>query len=459
MSIPTIANDRFMLHGDTAELLYRKYAKEQPIIDYHCHLDPKQIAENKKFSSITELMLGGDHYKWRAMRSAGVPEELITGNGDDREKFVAYGATVANAPGNPLYHWTALELKKYFGIEEALTEESAGRIYDQILPDFRAGKYTAWSFIDASDVEVVCTTDDPADTLEYHAKIRASALKTKVYPTFRPDKCVAITKPAFVPYMNGIGVESYEELKGWLASRVGHFADNGCRLADHGFDALPVKTSADPVAVFEKALKGQALTDEEADGFSYDLWLFLAKIYAEKGWVMQVHVGAMRNNNTNLFRKLGADIGCDSIADTRLARALSGFLDELERTDQLPKTILYSLNPNDLYVLATLMGNFQKGPVQSKLQLGSAWWFCDQRDGMESQLKALANLGVLGAFVGMLTDSRSFVSYPRHDYFRRILCNLLGGWVDRGEYPFDEEMLSKIVRGICHDNAKRYFGF
>lgn len=458
-TVQSIITEAFLLKGDTAKYLYEQFAKDQPIIDYHCHLDPKQIAEDHAFESIADLLLGGDHYKWRAMRSFGVDEKYITGDGNAKDKFREYAKTVSYAAGNPLYHWTALELKRYFDIDIALNERTADAIFDETLPLFARPEYTACGFIKRSHVEVICTTDDPADTLEHHGKIKGSGLGTKVLPTFRPDKCMNIHKDGFVPYIEKTGAKTYSELKTWLSGRMDVFAAYGCRLSDHGLDEIPVQTAADPAAAFEKAMNGGTLTVSEVNAYLFDLLTFFATEYTKRGWCMQIHVGAMRNNNARLYKQLGPDIGCDSMADTALAHPLSRLLDHLDSIGSLPKTILYSLNPNDLYVLGSLMGNFQKAPVRSHIQLGSAWWFNDQKDGMEAQLRALANLGILGAFVGMLTDSRSFVSYPRHEYFRRILCSLIGGWVDDGEYPRDEEMLGKIIQGICYQNAKEYFAF
>ena len=457
--ISSIITDSFLLNGKTAKHLYEAYAKDQPIIDYHCHLDPKRIAENTPFASVTDLLLGGDHYKWRAMRSFGVNEELITGNGDPKEAFRQYAKTLSYSIGNPLYHWTALELKRYFGVDFALTEETADEIFDVTLPLFSGYDYSPRGFIDRSNVEVICTTDDPADSLEYHDSIAKSGFKTLVFPTFRPDKCVGIQKPGFRKYIEKIGVGSYDDLKRWLISSLDRFAFHGCKLADHGLDFIPYCMNGSPSVAFEKAMSGLPLTDGEVNAYMYDLLVFFASEYAKRGWCMQIHIGAMRNNNTELYNRLGPDIGCDSIGDTRLAYPLSRFLDDLNSNGSLPKTILYSLNPNDLYILGSLIGNFQKGPVKSLIQLGAAWWFNDQKDGMEAQLKALANLGILGTFVGMLTDSRSFVSYARHEYFRRILCNMIGDLVDGCEYPNDETMLKKIIQGICYQNADSYFCF
>ncbi|MBQ3040631.1 MAG: glucuronate isomerase [Clostridia bacterium] len=453
----TIINDEFLLNTKTAKELY-EIAKDMPIIDYHCHLDPKLIAIDYKFDNLGELFLGGDHYKWRMMRSFGIDERYVTGDATFKEKFKAFATALQYAIGNPLYHWTHLELKRYFGIDEALCEENADEIYEKCTTLLRTDEYSARNLIKNSNVEVVCTTDDPIDTLEYHDQIKDSEFSVKVLPAFRPDKAVNIHKETFLPYIEKAGVKSYEELKSWLSSRLDFFHSKGCRLSDHGLDFVPY-TLGDASNIFNKALNGEALTKEEIDAYMTDLLVFFGKEYAKRGWCMQIHVGAIRNNNTKMYKRLGPDTGYDSIAETNLGENLSKLLDTLEMDDSLPKTILYSLNPKDNYVLATLMGCFQGAEARGKIQLGSGWWFNDQKDGMEEQLKALGNLGVLGSFVGMLTDSRSFVSYTRHDYFRRILCNLIGDWVENGLYPNDKAMLEKIIRGISYENANSYFGF
>ncbi len=453
----TIINDDFILEGEFAKKLYG-YAKDMPIIDYHCHLDPKLIAIDYNFDNLGELFLGGDHYKWRMMRSFGIDEEYVTGNASFKDKFRAFAKALQYAIGNPLYHWTHLELKTYFGIDEALSEENADEIYEKCTEMLRTPEFSARNLIKNSNVEVVCTTDDPIDTLEYHDEIKKSGFEVKVLPTFRPDKAVNIHKETFLPYIEKAGVKTYGELKAWLSSRLDFFGEKGCRLSDHGLDFVPYALG-DASSIFDKALKGEALTKCEIDAYMTDLLVFFGKEYAKRGWCMQIHVGAIRNNNTQMYKKLGPDTGYDSIAETNLGENLARILDTLEMDGALPKTILYSLNPKDNYVLATLMGCFQGSEVRSKIQLGSGWWFNDQKDGMEEQLKALGNLGVLGVFVGMLTDSRSFVSYTRHDYFRRILCNLIGSWVEKGLYPNDEKMLEKIIKGISYENAKSYFGF
>lgn len=402
--------DRFMLKNKTAEKLYFDYAKDLPIIDYHCHLSPRMIAEDYRFQNAYDLFLGGDHYKWRQMRSNGIDEHMITGDGDEYEKWLGFARTMPLLIGNPLYHWTALELKRYFDIDLPLNEKNAKEIWDVCNEKLRGADFSAKNLIRRSRVEVICTTDDPYDDLHFHEQL--TNFETKVIPAFRPD---------------------LQEIKSDITTRMDYFHAHGCRLSDHAID--------------------------EMNGDIIEKLVFLGREYARRGWAMQLHIGAMRNNNTRMFEKLGADTGFDSVNDFQIARGISKLLDTLEREDALPKTILYCLNPKDNYVLGTMLGNFQKGPTPGKLQFGSGWWFNDNRDGMEQQLKALANLGCLGRFIGMLTDSRSFVSYPRHEYFRRILCNLLGEWVEAGEYPEDYEALKTIVEGICYYNAKNYFNF
>jgi len=450
-------NDNFMLKNETAKKLYNEFAKDMPIIDYHCHLVPKMIAENKNFKNAYELFLGGDHYKWRQIRTNGTPEELITGDGgSDYEKFCEFAKAMPYLIGNPLYHWTHLELKRFFGIDETLSEKTCKQIWDKVNECLAKDEFRPQELISRSNVKVVCTTDDPADTLEYHQALRG--FSTKILPTFRPDKAVEIGKETFMPYIEMIGVKSYGELIDWLTSRIDFFHENGCRISDHALEYVPFALG-NPEAVFDKKIKGEELTLEEINVFKTAVLKHCAKQYVRLGWAMQLHIGALRNNNTKMYNKLGPDTGYDSINDLCIAEDLGKFMDCLEIDDCLPKTILYTLNPKDNYVLGTMLGCFQNGPVQGKIQFGSGWWFNDQRDGMEEQMKALANLGMLSRFVGMLTDSRSFVSYTRHEYFRRIFCNLLGKWVEEGEYPEDWEALEKIVKGVCYNNAEAYFGF
>lgn len=447
-----------MLRSKTAEKLYNEYSKDMPIIDYHCHLDPAMIASDYKFKNAYKLFLGGDHYKWRQMRSFGIDEEYITGSADEYEKWLGFAKLMPYLIGNPLYHWTALELKRYFDIDEPLCEKNAKGIWDTCNEKLKDSGFSARNLILKSNVEVICTTDDPSDDLRFHKKIKADGFKTRVLPTFRPDKAINIEKSDFVDYIKDNGIESYSGLINWLKERISYFNENGCRLSDHSLEIVPY-CEGDARAVFEKKMSGEILTENEAEVYKTAVLSECAKEYSRLGWAMQLHIGAMRNNNTMMFEKLGADTGFDSINDLCIAEKLSRLLDSLSRDEILPKTILYTLNPKDNYVLGTMIGNFQSGPTKSKLQFGSGWWFNDNEDGMISQLKALGNLGVLGRFIGMLTDSRSFVSYPRHEYFRRILCNLLGEWVESGRYPEDFDSLETIVRGISYSNAKEYFGF
>ena len=448
-------NDNFMLKTETARKLYAA-VKDLPIIDYHCHLSPKMIAEDYKFRNAFDLFLGGDHYKWRQMRTGGVDEKYITGDADEYEKFLAFARIMPDLIGNPLYHWTHLELKRYFDIDETLDEDSCKRIWDKCNECLAKDEFSAKNLIRRSGVEVICTTDDPVDTLEYHEAL--VDFETKVLPTFRPDKAVEIGKETFLPYVTAIGIKTYPELVKWIVDRIAFFNDHGCRLSDHALEYVPFALG-DAEAAFNKKMAGEELTSHEIDAFKTDILKVCAKEYTRLGWTMQLHIGALRNNNRRMYEKLGADVGFDSINDLCIAESLSAFMNNLEYDDCLPKTILYTLNPKDNYVLGTMLGNFQKAPTPGKIQFGSGWWFNDQRDGMVSQMRALANLGTLSRFVGMLTDSRSFVSYPRHEYFRRIMCNLIGGWVEDGEYPADFEKLTKIVQGIAYYNSKSYFGF
>ena len=402
-------NDDFMLKNQTAKVLYEK-VKDLPIIDYHCHISPKMIAENYKFKNAFELFLGGDHYKWRQMRTNGIDEKYITGDADDYEKWEKFAETMPYLIGNPLYHWTHLELKRYFDIDETLSKDTAKQIWDKVNDCLAKDSFSVQGLIKKSNVETICTTDAPYDSLEYHKQLKG--FDTKVVPAFRPD---------------------LDDMRDDIGERMDFFHENGCRLSDHAVDKM--------------------------DDDIIEKLVFLGEEYAKRGWVWQLHIGALRNNNTKMFEKLGPDTGFDSVNDFQIAEGLSKILDSLEKKDALPKTILYTLNPKDNYVLGTMLGNFQGGGVPGKIQFGSGWWFNDQRDGMESQMRALSNLGMLSRFVGMLTDSRSFVSYTRHEYFRRILCNLIGKWVEDGEYPADIEMLTKIAEGICYNNAKEYFGF
>lgn len=454
----TFIHEDFMLQTKTARRLYHEFAEKPPIIDYHCHLKPRQIAENHQFRNLAELFLGGDHYKWRAMRSNGVDEHYITGDAPDYEKFLKWAETLPCCIGNPLYHWTHLELKRYFDIDEILSPKTAEKIWNTCNEMLANDAFRAQAMILKSNVEVVCTTDDPADDLRFHRKLKREGCAVRVLPAFRPDQAVEIGSGSFLPYIRAQSITTYDGLFEWLRGRIEFFHQAGCRLSDHALGSVPF-SEGDPKAVFDKALSGFTVTAQEQDIFKTAMLQFFAREYTVRGWVMQLHIGALRNNNTHMLQKLGPDTGFDSINDLNIAAPFARLLDRMETGDFLPKTILYSLNPKDNYVLGTMLGNFQKGSVRGKLQLGSGWWFNDQRDGIEGQLKALANLGVISTFVGMLTDSRSFVSYPRHEYFRRILCNLIGGWVENGEYPEDDELLGKMIGEICYTNAKNYFGF
>lgn len=444
-----------MLKSKTAKKLFQA-VKDLPIIDYHCHLSPKMIAENYQFKNAYDLFLGGDHYKWRQMRTAGIDESFITGKANDKDKFFAFASIMPYLLGNPLYHWTHLELKRYFDIDLSLSSDTAEYVWEKCNEYLARPDYSAQGLIKRSNVEIICTTDDPMDTLEYHEKLQD--FPTKILPTFRPDKAVNIDKDTFIPYIESAGIKSFGDFEAFLVEKIGFFHDHGCRLSDHALEYVPFST-CDAQKVFDKKMGGEELSIEEIDGFKCKALQICAKEYVKRNWTMQLHIGALRNNNSKMFAALGADTGFDSINDLCIAEKLSAFLNSLDKEDVLPKTILYVLNPKDNYVIATMLGNFQKGPTAGKIQFGSGWWFNDQRDGMEEQMKALANLGMLSKFVGMLTDSRSFVSYPRHEYFRRILCNLVGKWVDEGEYPRDMKVLTEIVRDISYNNAKKYFGF
>ena len=460
-------DDNFLLESETAEKLYHKYAKEMPIYDYHCHLSPKEIYEDKKFRNITEAWLGGDHYKWRAMRSNGVEEKYITGDSEDYDKFMVWARTLPKAIGNPLYHWTHLELQRYFGIRETLSEKTAKTIWEKANNLIVNSDFSARNLIKKSNVKVICTTDDPIDNLEYHIKLKEDKdFSVKVLPTFRPDKAVEIKKDDFTSWIKKLSnistmqINDYFGLKEALKSRIEFFHRVGCRISDHGLIDVPYAegTEEEVSEIFLKALNNIEITKLEEDKYKTNMLHFFGKEYAKYKWTMQIHFGALRNNNTNMFKKLGADTGFDSINDSNVAYEISRILDSLEKENSLPKTILYTLNPKDNYVLGTMLGNFQGEGIKGKIQFGSGWWFNDNKDGMIEQMKALGNLGLLGNFVGMLTDSRSFLSYTRHEYFRRIMCNLIGQWVEKGEYPYDEELLEELIKGISFNNAKEYFG-
>lgn len=448
----------FLLDTETARKLYFETAEKLPIYDYHCHLSPREIAEDKKYETITEIWLGGDHYKWRFMRSMGVDESYITGDKSDFEKFEKYCECIGYAFGNPLYHWSHLELQRYFGIYTPISKKSTVEIWEKA--NDALSRFSAQKAINDSNVDLIGTTDDPFDSLEYHKIIKESGkLKTRVVPTFRPDKAVNIDAPDFKKYIEKNGVTSLEGLKKALSERLDVFVSLGSRISDHGMVTVPylIKSEGEVEKIFNKAMAGDTLSSDESEAYRTNVLLYLAREYKKRDVVMQLHVSAIRNNNTKMFKKLGPDTGFDSIGVFSLAEKLSRFLDTLEIEDNLPKTILYSLNPGDNYMLATMLGNFQGGGIKGKIQLGSAWWFNDHLDGMREQLKALESEGALAAFVGMTTDSRSFLSYPRHEYFRRILCQRIGEKVEKGEFANDGELLSEIVADVCYNNAKNYF--
>lgn len=459
-------DENFLLENQTAIELYHTYAKAMPIYDYHCHINPKEIAENRRYENITQVWLGGDHYKWRAIRSNGIDERYITGDADDKEKFLKWSQTVPYCIGNPLYHWTHLELRRYFGIDELLSPESAQSIWDKCNKMLQSEEFSVRGLIRRSNVKVICTTDDPLDSLEHHKVIEKDAgFNVKVLPSFRPDKSFNIEKPGFKEWMSKLGdvvgyrIKSFDDLKSALASRIEFFHNLGCRISDQALDPIVYRegTCDEASVILEKALSGDALDTEEIEKYKTQVILFLGKQYQKLGWAMQLHLGTMRNNNSRMMRLLGPDTGFDAIGDWNFSQPLARFLDKLDETKELPKTILYNLNPRDNEVVGTIIGCFQGSGIPGKMQFGSAWWFNDQKDGMERHMIALANMGLLRRFVGMLTDSRSFLSYTRHEYFRRILCNLLGRWVENGEIPKDMNVLGSMVEDICFNNANNYF--
>ncbi|HLR34431.1 MAG TPA: glucuronate isomerase [Tissierellales bacterium] len=458
-------DDNFLLNSEVAVELYEKYGKDMPIFDFHCHLSPEEIAKDKKFKNITDIWLGGDHYKWRAMRSNGIEERLITGDASDYDKFKAWAKTVPYTIGNPLYHWSHLELRRYFDIDLIINETTADEIWKKTNAMLETKEFTARELIKRSNVKALCTTDDAIDTLEYHKMIREDeSFDVKVLPALRPDKGINIEMDTFIPWIEALEgvsnreIKSYDEFIKVLDDRVQFFHDNGSRLSDHGIDKIFYEEATDEEVneIFKKALRGEELSQIEIDKYKTKTLLNLGKMYNKRDWVMQIHLGALRNNNTRMFEELGADTGFDSINDGNIAEHLSNLLDQLDKTNELPKTILFCLNPSDNDIIGTMIGNFQGGGIPGKVQFGSGWWFNDQKDGMEKQMTALANLGLLRRFVGMVTDSRSFLSYIRHEYFRRTLCNLIGTWVVEGEVPYDMELLGSMIEEICYDNALEY---
>ena len=456
----------FLLQTETARRLYERHARPQPIFDYHCHLPPREIAENRRFENLTAIWLEGDHYKWRAMRANGVPERLCTGDAAPYEKFHAWAATVPRCLRNPLYHWTHLELRRYFGIEERLDETSAQGIWERANERLRSGELDAHAILRRFDIRVVCTTDDPADDLEAHAEVRASSLPTRVYPTFRPDRALEVNQPAvFNPWVDhlarvaDVDIATFINFLEALRRRHEAFHQAGGRLSDHGLSQCPAEPCTDRAAavVFGKARAGRTVSAREQAAFASYMMVFFGQLDAASGWTKQLHLGAKRNVSTRAFQSIGRDAGFDSIGDLPQADALGTFLDRLDRENALPRTILYNVNPAGNYMLAAMAGSLQDGSRRGKVQFGTAWWFLDQKEGIEWQLNALSNVGLLATFVGMTTDSRSFMSYPRHEYFRRVLCNLLGQEVERGELPDDERLLGQLVEDVCYRNAEQYF--
>lgn len=466
MSTPFI-NDNFLLENKFAEELYHNYSKNQPIIDYHNHLSPQFIAEDKIFENITQVWINGDHYKWRAMRTLGINEQFITGNGSDKDKFMNWAKTVPYTMRNPLYHWTHLELARYFDIHDLLNEKSAEKIYLEASAKINSAEYSTQNLLRKVNAEFVCTTEDPIDTLEYHQELAKNPFGTKVSTAFRPDKAILISNDGYNSYIDtlgevaGITISSYSDLCTALTNRIDFFDKNGCKLCDHGLDQIYFEnfTESEVNVIFKKKRERKKISNEEALKFQTAILLFLSETYHQYGWVQQFHLGALRNNNERMHRILGPDTGWDSIGDYPQAQKLSCFLNALDSKDKLTKTIIYNLNPADNEVMATMIGNFNDGSVKGKVQFGSGWWFLDQKDGMTKQLNALSNMGLISCFIGMLTDSRSFLSFPRHEYFRRILCNLLGDEIKRGELPNDMEWIGKMVSDISYNNAKEYFKF
>jgi glucuronate isomerase len=461
-------DENFLLTNSTAETLYHQFAKDMPVIDYHCHLPPDQIAEDKNFSNLTQVWLYGDHYKWRAMRANGIPEEYITGNRTDWEKFEKWAETVPYTLRNPLYHWTHLELQRYFDIYEILSPATARKIYDECTAKLQTPEYSVRNLLRKMNVVTVATTDDPTDDLSYHQQIKADGFEIKILPAFRPDKAmnadnlyalnIYISKLEEVAHTD---IHTYEDYLAALKGRHDYFAANGCVLSDHGLEQLYAEkyTHEEVAEIFLKIRSGQSLGKKEVLKFKSAMLFEFAIWDQEKNWVQQFHIGALRDNNSRMLQTLGPDTGLDSIGDFSQGKALSAFLNRLDSRNQLAKTIIYNLNPADNELIATMIGNFNDGTVAGKIQYGSAWWFLDQKEGITLQINALSNMGLLSRFVGMLTDSRSFLSFPRHEYFRRILCNLLGEDIENGELPDDLAWVGKIVQDICYNNAKSYFNF
>ena len=460
-------HENFLLENKYAEELYHKYSKNQPIIDYHNHLSPKLIAEDNVFKNITDVWINGDHYKWRAMRTLGVNEKFITGDASDKEKFLQWGKTVPYTLRNPLYHWTHLELARYFNIYDLLNEKTAEAIYEETSAKINSKEYSCQNLLRKVNAKVVCTTEDPTDSLEYHQQIAKSKLDIKVSTSFRPDKAILIGNEGYNEYVDllskvsNIEIITFDDLCNALHKRIEFFNENGCKVSDHGLEQIYFEefTESEIQNIFNKKRANQELSQDEILKFQSAVLIFLSETYHQFGWVQQFHLGALRNNNARMHRILGPDTGWDSIGDFPQARKISQFLNALDSKDKLTKTILYNLNPADNEVIATMIGNYNDGSVKGKVQFGSGWWFLDQKDGMIKQMNALSNMGLISCFIGMLTDSRSFLSFPRHEYFRRILCNLLGTEIEKGELPNDMELVGKMVADISYNNANEYFNF
>jgi glucuronate isomerase len=456
----------FLLKSETARHLYHTYAAGQPILDYHCHLSPKDIAENRRFANLHEIWLEGDHYKWRAMRANGVSEEYCTGSAEPYEKFIAWAKTVPHTLRNPLYHWTHLELLRHFDIDKLLDQKSAPEIWKRANERLQSGELTTQGILKKFNVTALCTTDDPTDSLQYHEQIQASGLPTKVFPAFRPDAAFKTDDPAafnaWVDKLSActdIHIVDFSGFLDALDARHDYFHEHGCRLSDHGLVICPVESRShwQAAAMFEKARSGEALSPEESAKFASFLMLFFGELDANRGWTKQLHLGASRNNNTRMWKSLGKDTGFDSIGDALQGSALTMYLDRLDQANHLPKMILYNVNPSENYVFASVINSFQNGGIPGKIQFGTGWWFLDQKEGMEWQINSLSNCALLSRFVGMVTDSRSFMSYPRHEYFRRVLCNLLGNEMESGEIPDDDALVGAMIENICYGNALSYF--
>jgi glucuronate isomerase len=461
-------DESFLLKSESAEKLYHDYAENMPIIDYHCHLSPKDIAENRQFNSITEAWLEGDHYKWRALRTNGISEENITGKVDDYKKFECWAATVPFTLRNPLYHWTHLELKRYFGITKILNSQTCRAIYNETSAQLKSKEFSIRNILKKMNITTICTTDDPIDSLTYHQKIKVDGFEIDILPAWRPDKAMACENPTiFNEYIDklsaasNIAIDNFNHLLDALKNRHDFFHANGSRVSDHGLDTFFAEdyTDAEIAAAFLKIRNGKSLDLSEILKFKSAMLYHFALLDQEKNWVQQFHIGAMRNNSVRMMQKLGPDTGFDSIGDYPVAQTMSKFFSRMDSDDKLSKTVIYNLNPADNEVYATMIGNFQGGTCPGKIQWGAAWWFLDQKFGMEKQLDTLSSLGLLSRFIGMLTDSRSFLSYPRHEYFRRILCNCLGTDIENGEIPADFDLVGKMVQNISYNNAKNYFGF